>query len=79
MRLLPVRVAFGSRQPHGSLVDITPTGQLLQAVPYPFLDADVSGDEYTAPGMGISVFSTLGSKTTGLLASLARGHFALQQ
>ncbi len=36
------------RRPDGSLIDITPTGQLLQAAPYPFLEAGLTEDEYAA-------------------------------
>jgi len=35
------------RRPDGTLIDITPTGPLVQADPYPFLPAGVSEDEYT--------------------------------
>jgi hypothetical protein len=34
------------RQPDGMLIDITPTGPLAQADPYPFVPAGVSEDDY---------------------------------
>ncbi|MEA3094593.1 MAG: hypothetical protein QOJ04_5935 [Caballeronia sp.] len=36
------------RAPDGSRIDITPTGHLMQAAPYPFLEAGLTEDEHAA-------------------------------
>lgn len=47
------------RRPDGTVIDITPTGLLLQAAPYPFLNAGVSEDEYAA--LAAELYGTTGS------------------
>ncbi|MGP8484566.1 hypothetical protein ACT2FY_00930 [Paraburkholderia fungorum] len=47
------------RRPDGTLVDITPTGHLLQADPYPFLDAGVDEDAYAA--LATELYETTGN------------------
>lgn len=46
------------RRPDGTLIDITPTGPLRQAAPYPFIPAGVSEDKYTA--LAAELYGTTG-------------------
>ncbi|WP_420210618.1 hypothetical protein ACN8ZM_04255 [Burkholderia aenigmatica] len=47
------------RRPDGTLIDITPTGPLANADPYPFLPAGVSEEEYGA--VAGELYNTTGS------------------